>query len=71
MTVPALLSQIEGILVDAAITLEEVEPNDRINYKKQKDILSNVILKEEVLFHSIGRYKLWNKGEIIKNNIDI
>ncbi len=46
LTVPTLLAQIEGILVDGILTLDEIKPNDKIGYGKQKNFLTQVILGE-------------------------
>ncbi len=44
LTVPAMLAQIEGVLVEGILKLEAVAPDEKINYKHQKSFLGQFLL---------------------------
>jgi hypothetical protein len=46
LTVPTLLAQIEGILVESILLLDEIEENEQIPYHKQKNFLTTHILND-------------------------
>ena len=50
LTVPTILAQIEGILVEGILKLEAVDPDVKIKYEHQKNFLGQFLLGSKSLF---------------------
>jgi len=50
LTVPAMLAQIEGVLVEGILKLEAVAPDEQIKYKHQKSFLGQFLLGDKGSF---------------------
>ncbi|CAK8585399.1 hypothetical protein [Priestia megaterium] len=50
LTVPTLLAQVEGILVESILLLDEIKENERIHYSKQVNFLTTNILNDNSMF---------------------
>lgn len=46
LTVPTILAQIEGIIIDGMLAIGEAKAGDKISYKMQKSFLSAVLLND-------------------------
>ncbi|EJS12682.1 hypothetical protein IKS_03679 [Bacillus cereus VDM062] len=50
LTVPAMLAQVEGVLVEGILKLEAVAPDERINFAHQKSFLGQFLLGNKSSF---------------------
>lgn len=50
LTIPTLLAQIEGVLVDGMFKLGATQPNKEIQYPEQKNFLAKVLLDDTSVF---------------------